>query len=127
MRARRGETPARAHETRGNALDPGAPGARRRWAQSYRALRRAQPGPRLRGTRPTPHLSVAVPNADDPTCLAAATTRPERKHDLATQVAHLDFERAIADVEEQISALRTLARERGLDVSSEIVALERKL
>jgi acetyl-CoA carboxylase carboxyl transferase subunit alpha len=46
---------------------------------------------------------------------------------LATQVAHLDFERAIADVEEQISALRTLARERGLDVSSEIVALERKL
>jgi acetyl-CoA carboxylase carboxyl transferase subunit alpha len=46
---------------------------------------------------------------------------------LATQVAHLDFERAIADVEEQISALRTLARERGLDVSTEIVALERKL
>jgi acetyl-CoA carboxylase carboxyl transferase subunit alpha len=45
---------------------------------------------------------------------------------LAT-VAHLDFERAIADVEEQISALRTLARERGLDVSSEILALERKL
>ncbi|HEV3050401.1 MAG TPA: acetyl-CoA carboxylase carboxyltransferase subunit alpha [Longimicrobium sp.] len=42
-------------------------------------------------------------------------------------VAHLDFERAIADVEEQISALRTLARERGLDVSTEIVALERKL
>ncbi len=42
-------------------------------------------------------------------------------------VAHLDFERAIADVEEQISALRTLARERGLDVSSEILALERKL
>jgi acetyl-CoA carboxylase carboxyl transferase subunit alpha len=45
---------------------------------------------------------------------------------LAT-VAHLDFERAIADVEEQISGLRTLARERGLDVSTEIVALERKL
>jgi acetyl-CoA carboxylase carboxyl transferase subunit alpha len=45
---------------------------------------------------------------------------------LAT-VAHLDFERAIADVEEQISALRTLARERGLDVSTEILALERKL
>jgi len=45
---------------------------------------------------------------------------------LAT-VAHLDFERAIADVEEQITALRTLARERGLDVSSEILALERKL
>lgn len=46
---------------------------------------------------------------------------------MATQVAHLDFERAIADVEEQINALRTLARERGLDVSSEVVALERKL
>jgi acetyl-CoA carboxylase carboxyl transferase subunit alpha len=45
---------------------------------------------------------------------------------LAT-VAHLDFERAIADVEEQISGLRTMARERGLDVSSEILALERKL
>ena len=42
-------------------------------------------------------------------------------------VAHLDFERAIADVEEQIASLRTLARERGLDVSSEILALERKL
>ena len=50
----------------------------------------------------------------------------QRNNDLAT-VAHLDFERAIADVEEQISALRTLARERGLDVSSEILALERKL
>jgi acetyl-CoA carboxylase carboxyl transferase subunit alpha len=45
---------------------------------------------------------------------------------LAT-VAHLDFERSIADVEEQISALRSLARERGLDVSGEILALERKL
>jgi acetyl-CoA carboxylase carboxyl transferase subunit alpha len=45
---------------------------------------------------------------------------------LAT-VAHLDFERAIADVEEQIGALRALARERGLDVTSEILALERKL
>ncbi|HWK89851.1 MAG TPA: acetyl-CoA carboxylase carboxyltransferase subunit alpha [Longimicrobium sp.] len=42
-------------------------------------------------------------------------------------VAHLDFERSIADVEEQINSLRTLARERGLDVSSELVALERKL
>lgn len=42
-------------------------------------------------------------------------------------VAHLDFERSIADVEEQISALRALARERGLDVSGEILALERKL
>jgi acetyl-CoA carboxylase carboxyl transferase subunit alpha len=50
----------------------------------------------------------------------------QRKHDLAT-VAHLDFERSIADVEEQITALRTLARERGLDVSGEILALERKL
>lgn len=42
-------------------------------------------------------------------------------------VAHLDFERSIADVEEQISGLRALARERGLDVSGEILALERKL
>lgn len=42
-------------------------------------------------------------------------------------VAHLDFERAIAEVEEQISHLRTLARERGLDVSSELRSLERKL
>jgi acetyl-CoA carboxylase carboxyl transferase subunit alpha len=45
---------------------------------------------------------------------------------LAT-VAPLDFERAIADVEEQIASLRALAGERGLDVSSEIGALERKL
>ena len=51
---------------------------------------------------------------------------PERNGIVAT-VAHLDFERAIADVEEQITALRTLARERGLDVSDEISALERKL
>ncbi|HEX8272293.1 MAG TPA: acetyl-CoA carboxylase carboxyltransferase subunit alpha [Longimicrobiaceae bacterium] len=42
-------------------------------------------------------------------------------------VAHLDFERAIADVEEQILRLRTLARERGLDVSNELRSLERKL
>jgi acetyl-CoA carboxylase carboxyl transferase subunit alpha len=45
---------------------------------------------------------------------------------LAT-VAHLDFERAIAEVEEQITHLRTLARERGLDVSGELTSLERKL
>jgi acetyl-CoA carboxylase carboxyl transferase subunit alpha len=45
---------------------------------------------------------------------------------LAT-VAHLDFERAIAEVEEQIGRLRSLARERNLDVSSEIRSLERKL
>jgi acetyl-CoA carboxylase carboxyl transferase subunit alpha len=42
-------------------------------------------------------------------------------------VAHLDFERATADVEEQIVRLRTLARERGLDVSAELRSLERKL
>jgi acetyl-CoA carboxylase carboxyl transferase subunit alpha len=46
--------------------------------------------------------------------------------DLAT-VAHLDFERAIAEVEEQIETLRGLARERGLDVSTELRSLERKL
>jgi acetyl-CoA carboxylase carboxyl transferase subunit alpha len=45
---------------------------------------------------------------------------------LAT-VAPLDFERAIADVEEQITSLRAMAGERGLDVDSEIAALERKL
>jgi acetyl-CoA carboxylase carboxyl transferase subunit alpha len=45
---------------------------------------------------------------------------------LAT-VAHLDFERAIGEVEEQIQNLRTLARERGLDVSTELRSLERKL
>jgi acetyl-CoA carboxylase carboxyl transferase subunit alpha len=46
---------------------------------------------------------------------------------MATKVAHLDFERAIAEVEEQITRLRGLARERGLDVSHEIRSLERKL
>jgi acetyl-CoA carboxylase carboxyl transferase subunit alpha len=45
---------------------------------------------------------------------------------LAT-VAHLDFERSIAEVEEQIKNLRTLARERGLDVTPELRSLERKL
>jgi acetyl-CoA carboxylase carboxyl transferase subunit alpha len=42
-------------------------------------------------------------------------------------VAHLDFERAIAEVEEQIGHLRNVARERGLDVSREVRSLERKL
>ncbi len=42
-------------------------------------------------------------------------------------IAHLDFEKAIADVEEQIDRLKELARERGLDVSGELRALERKL
>ncbi|HEX8245154.1 MAG TPA: acetyl-CoA carboxylase carboxyltransferase subunit alpha [Longimicrobium sp.] len=42
-------------------------------------------------------------------------------------VAHLDFERAIAEVEEQIDSLRGMARERGLDVSTELRSLERKL
>jgi acetyl-CoA carboxylase carboxyl transferase subunit alpha len=45
---------------------------------------------------------------------------------LAT-VAPLNFERAIADVEEQIASLRALADERGVDVTAEISALERKL
>jgi len=45
---------------------------------------------------------------------------------LAT-VAHLDFERVIAEVEEQIETLRGVARERGLDVSTELRSLERKL
>ena len=42
-------------------------------------------------------------------------------------IAHLDFEKAIAEVEEQIDRLQDLARERGLDVSSELRSLERKL
>lgn len=46
---------------------------------------------------------------------------------MATKVAHLDFEKAIAEVEEQIGRLRGLARERDLDVSHEIRSLERKL
>jgi acetyl-CoA carboxylase carboxyl transferase subunit alpha len=45
---------------------------------------------------------------------------------LAT-VAHLDFEKAISEVEEQIDRLQDLARERGLDVSAELRSLERKL
>jgi len=42
-------------------------------------------------------------------------------------IAHLDFEKAISEVEEQIERLKDLARERGLDVSSELRSLERKL
>ncbi len=42
-------------------------------------------------------------------------------------VAHLDFEKAISEVEEQIDRLQDLARERGLDVSAELRSLERKL
>jgi acetyl-CoA carboxylase carboxyl transferase subunit alpha len=45
---------------------------------------------------------------------------------LAT-VAHLDFERAIEEVEDQIDRLQDLARERGLDVTAELRSLERKL
>jgi acetyl-CoA carboxylase carboxyl transferase subunit alpha len=42
-------------------------------------------------------------------------------------VAHLDFEKAIAEVEDQMDRLQDLARERGLDVSNELLSLERKL
>jgi acetyl-CoA carboxylase carboxyl transferase subunit alpha len=42
-------------------------------------------------------------------------------------IAHLDFEKAIAEVDEQIDKLHDLARERGLDVSAELRSLERKL
>jgi acetyl-CoA carboxylase carboxyl transferase subunit alpha len=42
-------------------------------------------------------------------------------------VAHLDFEKAIAEVEEQIERLQGLAGERGLDVTAELRSLERKL
>jgi acetyl-CoA carboxylase carboxyl transferase subunit alpha len=42
-------------------------------------------------------------------------------------VAHLDFEKAIAEVQDQIQRLQKLADERGLDVTSELGSLERKL
>jgi acetyl-CoA carboxylase carboxyl transferase subunit alpha len=42
-------------------------------------------------------------------------------------ITHLDFEKAIAEVEEQIDRLQDLARERGLDVTAELRSLERKL
>ncbi len=42
-------------------------------------------------------------------------------------VTHLDFERSIADVEEQIERLQDLARERGIDVTAELRSLEHKL
>lgn len=42
-------------------------------------------------------------------------------------VAHLDFERSIAEVEEQIERLQDLARERGIDVTAELRSLENKL
>ncbi len=42
-------------------------------------------------------------------------------------IAHLDFEKAISEVEDQIDRLQDLARERGLDVSAELRSLERKL
>jgi acetyl-CoA carboxylase carboxyl transferase subunit alpha len=42
-------------------------------------------------------------------------------------ITHLDFEKSIAEVEEQIDRLQELARERGLDVSAELRSLERKL
>jgi acetyl-CoA carboxylase carboxyl transferase subunit alpha len=41
--------------------------------------------------------------------------------------AQLDFEKAIAEVQEQIDRLQTLADERGLDVTPELGSLERKL
>ena len=45
----------------GAAADTGAPGARRRWQQSYRCLRRAKPGPeRSGGTRPHPLLILST-------------------------------------------------------------------
>jgi acetyl-CoA carboxylase carboxyl transferase subunit alpha len=42
-------------------------------------------------------------------------------------VTHLDFEKTIAEVESQIERLQALADERGLDVTSELGSLERKL
>jgi acetyl-CoA carboxylase carboxyl transferase subunit alpha len=45
---------------------------------------------------------------------------------LAT-VAQLDFEKSISEVETQIERLQALARERGIDVSTELQSLDRKL
>jgi acetyl-CoA carboxylase carboxyl transferase subunit alpha len=42
-------------------------------------------------------------------------------------VIQLDFEKAIAEVEQQIGQLQSLAEERGIDVSAELQSLERKL
>jgi acetyl-CoA carboxylase carboxyl transferase subunit alpha len=42
-------------------------------------------------------------------------------------ITHLDFEKSIAEVEDQIDRLQDLARERGLDVTAELRSLERKL
>jgi len=42
-------------------------------------------------------------------------------------IIHLDFEKAIAEVEQQIGELQSLAGERGIDVSAELQSLGRKL
>jgi acetyl-CoA carboxylase carboxyl transferase subunit alpha len=42
-------------------------------------------------------------------------------------IIHLDFEKAISEVEHQIGQLQSLAEERGIDVSAELHSLERKL
>jgi acetyl-CoA carboxylase carboxyl transferase subunit alpha len=42
-------------------------------------------------------------------------------------VIQLDFEKAIAEVEQQIGQLQSLAEERGIDVTAELDSLERKL
>src|SRR5215207_9808892 len=62
MRARRAENP----EQQGTAVScPAAEGARRTWAQLYRALVRAQPDPeRSGGARPTPQLQLPFSAVD---------------------------------------------------------------
>ena len=77
MRARRAENPQR----RDTAVScPAAAGARGRWAQSYRALRRAQPDPeRSGGARPDPPFlsgsgyAASVVEASTATASALAT------------------------------------------------------
>src|SRR5690349_7212416 len=92
MRARRAETPARPRGDRGIARKHGATAARRGWAQSYRALPRAQPGPeRSGGTRPHQPLTLTLPSPSTlplPSPLPAAA--PDRASPNALPRLHND-------------------------------------
>src|SRR3954468_23152345 len=78
MRARRAGTPPRASGRFGSARMPGAAVARRGWAQLYRALPRAQPGPeRSGGTRPTTQFALRAARPDETT--RAASRNPNWK------------------------------------------------
>jgi acetyl-CoA carboxylase carboxyl transferase subunit alpha len=58
---------------------------------------------------------------------ARSIIRIASSEDRLATIAHLDFEKAISEVEDQIGRLQDLARERGLDVTQELRSLERKL